>query len=423
MDIKDADFKQIVDALFNTQDGKFESIFEKQKAEHFKELCENKKLIVLGTGYYLKVLPKFLKLTYDVDIYGVYDWVAERESGDGIFANCKDYNYIDLQRYNKYKDKARLLSKEEFYKDPENTVIFMNNEAFAHMPHILYDGGFKHYYSMRSLGKNLISDGVMNKKTLNDFREYDLNELNHVFTTPEISRIVTLYNLLSDEKSKEVYKAALKFKLTEDYHYLLDVKDDLKKQYFDEVVKFSDEEVFVDCGGYTGDTIEAFIKAVNGKFKQIYSFEPDGKNYKILTDYINTLEQKDKIKAIDAGVYYKTKSFYIRSNDACSTLQESSDGGDGEEVKVAAISDVIDQAPTYIKMDVQTFETYALLGVMDDIIKHKPKLAICIYHKFSDLWDLPLLLKLWVPEYELFMRHYDCTQEETVIYALPKGSK
>ncbi|WP_148805572.1 hypothetical protein [Campylobacter concisus] len=164
MDIKDAEFKQIVDALFNTQDGKFESIFEKQKAEHFKELCKNKKLIVLGTGYYLKVLPKFLKLTYDVDIYGVYDWVAERESGDGIFANCKDYNYIDLQRYNKYKDKARLLSKEEFYKDPENTVIFINNEAFAHMPHILYDGGFKHYYSMRSLGKSLISDGVMNKK-------------------------------------------------------------------------------------------------------------------------------------------------------------------------------------------------------------------------------------------------------------------
>ena len=98
MDIKDAEFKQIVDALFNTQDGKFESIFEKQKAEHFKELCKNKKLIVLGTGYYLKVLPKFLKLTYDVDIYGVYDWVAERESGNGSFANCKDYNYIDLQR-------------------------------------------------------------------------------------------------------------------------------------------------------------------------------------------------------------------------------------------------------------------------------------------------------------------------------------
>ena len=422
MTIKDADFKGLVNALFGTQDGEFNHIYEKEKIKRFKELCKNKKLIVLGTGYYLKVLPKFLKLTYDVDIYGVYDWVAERESGDGIFANCKDYDYLDLQKYNKYKDKINLVSKDEFYSDPENTVIFINSESFLYMPFFLYYNGFKYYYSMRNLGKNLLSKSFLDNKAT-EFAMYDINELNHIFTTPEISRIVTLYNLLSDEKSKEVYKAALKFKLTEDYSYLIDIKDDLKKQYFDEVVKFSDEEVFVDCGGYTGDTIEAFIKALNGKFKQIYSFEPDGKNYKILTDCINTLEQKDKIKAIDAGVYYKTKSFYIRSNDACSTLQENADGGDGEEVKVAAISDIIDQAPTYIKMDVQTFETYALLGVMDDIIKHKPKLAICIYHKFSDLWDLPLLLKLWVPEYELFMRHYDCTQEETVIYALPKSSK
>ena len=118
MNILDADFKQIVYALFDTQDGKFESIFEKQKAEHFKELCKNKKLIVLGTGYYLKVLPKFLKLTYDVDIYGVYDWVAERESGDGIFANCKDYNYIDLQRYDiiNTKIKQSYYQKRNFIK-------------------------------------------------------------------------------------------------------------------------------------------------------------------------------------------------------------------------------------------------------------------------------------------------------------------
>ena len=416
MNIKDADFKQIVDALFDTQDGNFESIFEKQKAEHFKELCKNKKLIVLGTGYYLKVLPKFLKLTYDVDIYGVYDWVAERESGDGIFTNCKDYNYIDLQRYNKYKDKAKLLSKEDFYKDPENTVIFINSEVFAHMPHILYDDDFKHYYSMRSLGKNLISDSAMNKETLNDFKEYDLNELNHVFFTPEISRIVTLYNLLSDEKSKEVYKAALKFKLTEDYHYLLDVKDDLKKQYFDEVVKFNDEEVFVDCGGYTGDTIEAFIKAVNGKFKQIYSFEPDGKNYKILTEYINTLEQKDKIKAIDAGVYYKSSAFYLQGKEmAIACTNQATD----RKVEVCAIDDIVKIPPTYIKMDIETFETYALLGAMESIIKHKPKLAISIYHKFDDLWNIPLLLKQWAPEYKLYIRHYECYQAETVVYAIP----
>ena len=417
MKIKDGDFKELVDTLFATQESEFNHIYEQEKIERFKTLCKDKKLIILGTGYYLKVLPKFLKLTYGVDIYGVYDWVAQRDSGEGIFVNCKDYDYLDLQKYDKYKDKAKFISKDEFYADPANTVVFINSESFLYMPFFLYYNGFKHYYSMRCLGKNLLSQSVLNKKAT-EFAMYDVNELNHVFTTPEISRIVTLYGLLNDEKSRRVFKAALKFKLTEDYTYLLEVKDDVKKQYFDEVVKFSDEEVFVDCGGYTGDTIEAFLKAVDNKFKHIYSFEPDERNFKILTKYVEGLEQKDKIKAIKAGVYYKSSVFYLQGEEmAIACTNEATD----RKVEVCAIDDVVKFAPTYIKMDIETFETYALLGAMDDIISHKPKLAICIYHKFSDLWDIPLLLKLWMPGCKLFMRHYECTQEETVIYALPEA--
>ena len=419
MKIKDGDFKELVDTLFATQEGEFNHIYEQEKIERFKTLCKDKKLIILGTGYYLKVLPKFLKLTYGVDVYGVYDWVAERDSGEGIFVNCKDYDYLDLQKYNKYKDKAKIISKDEFYADPANTVIFINSESFLYMPFFLYYNGFKHYYSMRCLGKNLLSQSVLNKKAT-EFAMYDVNELNHVFTTPEISRIVTLYNLLIDEKSKEVYKAVLKFKLTEDYTYLINVKDDVKKQYFDEVVKFSDEEVFVDCGGYTGDTIEAFLKAVDNKFKHIYSFEPDERNFKILTKYVEGLEKKDKIKVINAGVYYKSSVFYLQGEEmAIACTNEATD----RKVEVCAIDDVVKFAPTYIKMDIETFETYALLGAMESIVKYKPKLAISIYHKFDDLWNIPLLLKQWVSEYDLYIRHYECYQAETVVYAIPKDQK
>ena len=419
MKIKDGDFKELVDTLFATQEGEFNHIYEREKIERFKTLCKDKKLIILGTGYYLKVLPKFLKLTYGVDIYGVYDWVAQRDSGEGIFVNCKDYDYLDLQKYNKYKDKAKIISKDEFYADPANTVIFINSESFLYMPFFLYYNGFKHYYSMRCLGKNLLSQSVLNKKAT-EFAMYDVNELNHVFTTPEISRIVTLYNILIDEKSKEVYKAVLKFKLTEDYTYLINVKDDVKKQYFDEVVKFSDEEVFVDCGGYTGDTIEAFLKAVDNKFKHIYSFEPDERNFKILTKYVEGLEKKDKIKVINAGVYYKSSVFYLQGEEmAIACTNEATD----RKVEVCAIDDVVKFAPTYIKMDIETFETYALLGAMESIVKYKPKLAISIYHKFDDLWNIPLLLKQWVSEYDLYIRHYECYQAETVVYAIPKDQK
>ena len=417
MKIKDGDFKELVDTLFATQEGEFNHIYEREKIERFKTLCKDKKLIILGTGYYLKVLPKFLKLTYGVDIYGVYDWVAQRDSGEEIFANCKDYDYLDLQKYDKFK--ANLISKDEFYADPANTVIFINAEIFAQLPHLLYDNGFTHIYSMRSLAKNFISDSFFDKKQTG-FEEYDFNELNHVFTTPEISRIVTLYGLLNDEKSRHVFKAALKFKLTEDYTYLLEVKDDVKKQYFDEVVKFGDEEVFVDCGGYTGDTIEAFLKAVDNKFKHIYSFEPDERNFKILTKYVEGLEQKDKIKAIKAGVYYKSSVFYLQGEEmAIACTNEATD----RKVEVCAIDDVVKFAPTYIKMDIETFETYALLGAMESIIKYKPKLAISIYHKFDDLWNIPLLLKQWVSEYDLYIRHYECYQAETVVYAIPRDQK
>ncbi len=80
----------------------------------------------------------------------------------------------------------------------------------------------------------------------------------------------------------------------------------------------------------------------------------------------------------------------------------------------------IKHIPTFIKMDIESFEIQALLGASNSIMKHKPKLAIAVYHKFDDLWNIPLLLKQWVPEYKLIMRHYDSTQEETIIYAIPK---
>lgn len=416
MKILDENFRNLVNVLFATQNGEFDHIYEEEKIKRFKTLCKDKKLIILGTGYYLKALPKYLKIKYGVDVYGVYDWIEEENNG-GVLEPCKARDNIDMKRYSKYKDKAKLISKDEFYSDPENTVIFINNDSYANMEQVLYNNGFKHRYFMRNLAKHLLGESIFEKKST-AFDEYDINELNHEFTTPEIARIITLFNLLDDQKSKEVFMGVMKFKLTEDFLYILEIKDDLKLQYLDkEVIQFSDDEVFIDCGGYIGDTIEAFLKVTNGKFKHIYTYEPEKPNYDKLCKYIKSLENGENITPINAGVYYKNDTFYLsgqQTGTICS--REISD----RKTEVVSISSTIKHAPTFIKMDVQSFETYALLGVMDEIIKYKPKLAICIYHKFDDLWNIPLLLKQWVPEYKLYMRHYQSTQEETVIYALPQ---
>ena len=420
MKIKDGDFKELVDTLFATQEGEFNHIYEQEKIERFKTLCKDKKLIILGTGYYLKVLPKFLKLTYGVDIYGVYDWVAEEQSGEGILVGSEDYKYLDLKKYNKFK--ANLISKEEFYSDPANTVIFLNSETFPEVPVRLYENGFKDIYHMRCLASGFLTREIFDKKTTG-LEMYDINEINHSFTTPEIARIVTLYNLLEDEKSREIFKAMIKFKLTEDYYYTAYSRELSGEQYFDkEIISLKDDEVFVDCGGYNGDTIAEFLEASNGKFKHIYSYEPDDENFKILSEFVSELPQeiKEKITPIHAGVSYKNETFYLQASGGWTTCtSEVTD----RTARVTAIDEAGGAAPTFIKMDIETFETYALLGAMDMIINHKPKLAICIYHKFSDLWDIPLLLKQWVSEYKIYIRHYLNTQSETVVYAIPRDQK
>lgn len=230
---------------------------------------------------------------------------------DGKFANIIDYQYLDLEKYYKYREKVKLISKDEFYENPNDIVIFINTDSYAYLTHTLYRNGFKHIYCMRNLAKNLLSLSLIEKRQ-NGFDEYDLNKLNHKFTSSEIANIISLYNLLEDKKSKEVFTAILKFKLTEDYFYPISVKDNTSLQYFDkEVLTLSDDEVFIDCGAYTGDTIASFLKSTNGKFKHIYSYEPEQNSFEILKDYVDVLEQKDKITIINAGVYYKNKTFYL----------------------------------------------------------------------------------------------------------------
>ena len=69
-------------------------------------------------------------------------------------------------------------------------------------------------------------------------------------------------------------------------------------------------------------------------------------------------------------------------------------------------------------MDVEGAELEALKGARNLIERDKPKLAICLYHKDDDIWEIPYYIKKLVPEYKLYIRHYSNYQCETVLYAV-----
>ena len=90
------------------------------------------------------------------------------------------------------------------------------------------------------------------------------------------------------------------------------------------------------------------------------------------------------------------------------------------EIEVVRLDDFIpsDEKITFIKMDIEGAEIDALNGCKNILQKYKPKLAICIYHKPDDLWEIPLLIKRLVPEYQIYIRHYSNYLWETVCYAV-----
>lgn len=58
-----------------------------------------------------------------------------------------------------------------------------------------------------------------------------------------------------------------------------------------------------------------------------------------------------------------------------------------------------------------------LTGAAEIIKKYKPRMAISIYHKLTDYYDLILHVKELVPEYQFQIRHHSTDFQETVLYA------
>lgn len=246
-----------------------------------------------------------------------------------------------------------------------------------------------------------------------EFRKNNKKELEACknYFRGNIKGIKNVINLLADDKSIKTYENILKYKATHERKYLR-TKIISKNQYFPrDIISLSTNEVFVDGGGYTGDTMKVFFSKV-GICKKYFAFEPETKNFEKLKKR-SAQFQNVKIYKIGLGSCECNLSF-----QACEKSSSRLVENGNEIIKVNALDNIIDCKVTYIKMDIEGAEYEAILGARRLIEKYNPKLAISIYHLKEDYIRIPLLIHELVPEYKLYIRHHSDLDYDTVLYAV-----
>ncbi len=186
-------------------------------------------------------------------------------------------------------------------------------------------------------------------------------------------------------------------------------------QYFDLPQLQLGDEYFVDVGALDGETTKHFLEHFSGG--HAYVFEPSAAQYEAMKKELKVYGGATEL--FPYGLYDRngTVRFSTCGYDAGSARVSKT--GD-TSIKVRRMDDVlIGKRVTFIKMDIEGSELAALKGAEQIIRTQKPKLAICVYHKPEDIWEIPGLILDYVPEYRLYLRHYSITNTETVLYAIP----
>ncbi len=250
-----------------------------------------------------------------------------------------------------------------------------------------------------------------------DFAWMDFkNNFNDFFTSRKHD-FEKSFNLLADDLSKRTFSCLINYKISRNPIWLKKISLEYKKKYFDEtVINLNNNETFIDCGSFIGETVLDFVDKVS-EYNRIICIEPDNCNFikllknfnendvKNCVSYNVALSNVESIDSFSSGLNYSSNQ---KLNDNGNCL-----------VKTCKLDNLLNQINvSFIKMDVEGSEIQALEGAQETIKRNSPKLAICAYHKWSDFIEIPQFIKSINIKYKIYMRHYSSgTEFETIIYA------
>lgn len=219
------------------------------------------------------------------------------------------------------------------------------------------------------------------------------------FLVSNQNEIGQAYALMADEQSRRVFEGVLRFYLTGELELLDGITTD-KDEAFGNILRLDGNELYVDLGAYNGDTIDEFLRYCGGSYRKIVALEPNAKNYNKLKDHCADMPRTE-LWQLGAYSHNTVLTFNNKAG------RNSAISSQGVQTQVAALDTVLcGAAATYVKADVEGADREMLLGAKNTLKQFKPKLNCSAYHRFEDLFRLPLLISQLNPDYRIYLRHH-----------------
>lgn len=245
-----------------------------------------------------------------------------------------------------------------------------------------------------------------------------------------LDRFREVYGLL-DPESQRIYAGVLLSRLRGSVAGIRELCSD--GQYFalPEFRFCGANETFVDCGAFTGDNVETFLKNILGAFRKVYAFDGNPAAIAAMRRRLAHLGEfwlfgQEQIvceqKLVTDRDGLEVPLCISEQNPTGSFIGS---GGQYQDASVQRVETVSldgyfrergEDRITFLKADIEGSEWDMLRGAENTIRRCRPKIAVCIYHSIYDFFRIPLLLREWVPEYRFAVRQHWNSFSETVLY-------
>ncbi len=197
------------------------------------------------------------------------------------------------------------------------------------------------------------------------------------------------------------------------------------EQQYMAIVRPEPGDVIVNCGVGRGWELPYFLARLRGE-GHIHNIDPNMVHFsshsgafishfaEMMTDHEIVLGDRDGSIALamaDAGMVISTEGQVAGANGASRTYPMRS----LDSLMAEGMAERLD----YLKMDVEGGERAILRGAIETIRKHRPKLAVAIYHEPHHLWEYPCFILDHLEDYRLYLRQYGYSRFETLLYAVP----